>query len=290
MVINLFRIFICLFMAASFNAHGVIIQQRIVALSPHSVELLFSLGVGDRIVGAMSHSDFPEAAKEIEVIGNHHGLQIERILELKPDLVVAWKGGNKQKDIDRLKQLGVNVYESDSREISQIAEEVLALGKLTGTESQAQTLIKHFHADLLRIKQANQTKSEVRFFYQLWSIPLRTISSSSWMNEILTLCQGENIIQDDNIGYPQVSLERVILAQPDVIIIPSAKAINNIEKMKEFGIDWLKWPEIPAVKNRQIYTINSDHAHRFSLRIVNAIEQVCNTFDQVRMAREQTFK
>ena len=256
--------------------------QRIIALSPHSVELLFALGVGDRILGSTEFADFPEAANDIERIGGYHGIQMERIMELKPDLIVAWQGGNSDGDLNQLEALGLPVYRSETKRLLQITEEIKVLGELTGSSEKARVLIDDFNLRLSQLKEANKHKKKISFFYQLWSSPIRTISTGSWINEMLEICGGENIIQDPSIEYPQISLENVLLGAPQAIIIPSSHGHDN---GKLSGLKWEDWPEIPAVKNKHIYRINGDILHRFSLRAALATEKVCETFDQVRLVQ-----
>lgn len=260
--------------------------QRIVALSPHSVELLYALGVGDRIVGTTEFADYPETANNIERVGGYHGIQTERILELEPDLIVAWEGGNRSEDLDQLDALKMPVYRSSTKRLRDISKEISALGKMTGTEKKADTLIKKFHDDLDSLAEENKNKTSVRFFYQLWSAPLRTISTGSWINEMLAICGGQNIINDPNLDYPQISFETVLLNQPQAIIIPANHGHDDAQSggtgKSGTGLDWGKWPEIPAVKNNQIYYINGDILHRFSLRVVEATNTLCDTFDRVR--------
>lgn len=274
-------IFSCVSVAslATYELPDVKNAKRIIALSPHSVELLFSLGVGDRVIGTTEFADFPEAANKIERIGGYHGLQTERIVELQPDLIVAWEGGNRSEDLDLLEKLGLPIYRSETKRLRHIAVEIKALGELTGTQQQAKKLIRAFNLELDTLTGKNKGKAQVSFFYQLWSAPIRTISTGSWINEMLEICGGKNIINDPDVDYPQISLESVLLNSPQAIIIPSSHGHDN---GKLSGLKWEEWPEIPAVKNKHIYRINGDILHRFSLRAVEATQQVCNTFDLVR--------
>lgn len=282
------RLFVILISISVFsNAYGYELPnvknaQRIIALSPHSVELLFALGVGDRIIGTTDFADFPEAAKDIERIGGYHGIQMERVLELKPDLVVAWQGGNSDEDINQLESLGLPVYRSATKRLKHIATEISVLGQLTGTSAKADALIKDLHSVLAALKNKNKDKPKVSFFYQLWSSPIRTISTGSWINEMMEICGGENIMQDPSVEYPQISLETVLLSAPQAIIIPSSHGHDN---GKLSGLKWEDWPEIPAVKNNHIYRINGDILHRFSLRVIEATQTVCETFDQIRLVK-----
>lgn len=272
----------CLLLLGVFGAQSIssaseLKVERIIALSPHSVELLYLLGVGDKIVATTSFADYPEAAKSIPVIGGYNGIQIEKVLSLKPDLVIAWEGGNKLDDITQLERLGINVYRSHTDSLSEIADEILSLGDLMGVQLKAREESEKFLNGLSSLKKQYADKEPVRFFYQLWSEPLRAMAAKSWINEMLTGCGGQNIF-DASIGdYPQVSIENVLAEQPEVIIIPSHHGHGLGE-----GDFWQKWPEIPAVKNNRIFYVDGDLLHRFSVRTLEGMKDVCQKLQNVR--------
>jgi vitamin B12 transport system substrate-binding protein len=264
----------------SFSQASELKVDRIIALSPHSVELLFLLGAGDKIVATTSFADYPEAAKAIPVIGGYNGIQIEKVLSLKPDLVIAWEGGNKLDDIAQLERLGINVYRSHTSSLSEIADEILSLGDLIGVQKKAKEEAEKFLSGLSNLKKQYANKQAVGFFYQLWSEPLRAMAAKSWINEILTGCGGQNIF-DASIGdYPQVSIENILKEQPDVIIIPSHHGGGIGE-----GDFWQKWPEIPAVKNNRIFYVDGDLLHRFSVRTLDGMKVVCEYLEGVRTSK-----
>lgn len=251
--------------------------QRIIALSPHAVELLFLLGAGGQIVATTSFADYPEAAKSIPVIGSHNGIQIEKILSLKPDLIIAWEGGNKLGDLDQLERLGLNVYRTHTNSLTEIADEIRQFGMLLGIPTLANSEADKYLNGLAELKHHYAQKTPVRFFYQLWSEPLRAMAAKSWINEMLTGCGGENIFNTSTSDYPQVSIENVLAEKPDVIIIPSHHGHGLGE-----GDFWGKWPEVPAVKNNRIFYVNGDLLHRFSIRTLEGMKSVCEHLDSVR--------
>ena len=258
--------------------------QRVIALAPHSVELIYALEAGDRLVATTDYADYPEAARSVPRIGGYHGIQIEKALAMNPDLVIAWDGGNKSQDIDRLESLGLRVYRSRIVSIDAVADELRTLGTLLDLTEKAEALAQGYEAELAAIRAANANKPRVRFFYQLWLDPLKTLTSESWVNEIPRSCGGENIFdRHDSSAYPQVSIEGVLIGKPDVIIVPShhgtAKAATD---------HWQRWPEIPAVRNGHIHGFDGDLLHRASLRLVQGLRDVCAVFDQVRGEREHT--
>ncbi len=249
----------------------------IVALSPHSVELLFSLGAGDRIVATTEYADYPKEALRIPRVGGYHGLSIERIIELQPDLVIAWEGGNSDEDIQRLKKMGLNVYTSHPKSLDQVGDELQILGKLIGSPEHGRQLAVQYADRLQQLRDNYSHKKPVRFFYQVWAQPLRAMAAGSWINDVVTGCGGVNILDTSYPDYPEVSLESVLLMAPDAILQPTQHGADM-----STGIDWRAWPEIPAVKNNHIFSINGDILHRFTMRILDGMDEVCMSLDTVR--------
>jgi len=255
--------------------------QRIIALAPHAVETVFMLGAGERIIATTEYSDYPEAANKIERIGGYAGIQIERVLELEPDLIIAWKSGNKEQDIEQLQKLGLPLYLSHTKKISDIPNEIRILGQKLGLQEQGEYHAKQFEQGLQALKNQYQNKQKVKVFYQLWSEPLRAMAAGSWINKMVEGCGGENIFNDTNLDYPQVSIENVLLAKPEAIIIPSHHGSKT-----EAGEIWNKWPEIPAVINNNIHFINGDILHRFSGRVLQGMQAICDVLEVARQSNK----
>jgi len=251
--------------------------QRIVALAPHIVEMLFDIGAGNKIVGAVAYSDYPKAALDIPRVGSYHGMQVEKLLALNPDLVIVWKSGNSQSDIDKLERLGLNIAVSNPVNIADVATELRYYGKLTGNQEQAETVALAYEKRLKRLRIENKDKQAIPVFYQLWPEPMMTINGTTWINQLIEVCQGENVFKNNPTPYPKISTENVIVAQPHLIVLP-----REVSKKKMPVIDWHKWPEIPAVKNNKFIKVDADLLHRFSTRMLNGIEDMCEKIDQHR--------
>ncbi|QGS51274.1 ABC transporter substrate-binding protein [Shewanella putrefaciens] len=267
-------LFFCLYLLCSTD---VLAQpaKRIIALSPHAVEMLYAIGAGDTIVAATDYADYPEAAKKIPRIGGYYGIQMERVMELNPDLIVVWDSGNKAEDINQLRTLGFNLYGSDPKTLEGVAKELEELGQLTGHVEEASKAAAAYRAELIRLRVENAKKSEPKVFYQLWSTPLMTVSKNSWIQEIMSVCHGQNVFYDADSDYPQVSLENVLLTLPDVIL--QSEEEGNVK-----GVDWRQWPEIPAVKNQHIYQLNADLLHRATPRALLGVQALCDALDKAR--------
>ncbi|WP_440874546.1 cobalamin-binding protein [Thalassotalea sp. PLHSN55] len=252
-------------------------NMRIIAMAPHIVEMLFDIGAGKQIVGAVEYSDFPEEALSIERVGGYHGVKMEKILALKPDLVIAWTTGNQQSDIEQMQRLGLNVVFSHPKNVADVAKEIRYFGELTAREEQAKKVAQHFEQKLQQIRTSQVGKSSTKVFYQLWPEPMMTINDDTWLSQLLGICQGDNVFGENPTQYPKVGIENVIVAQPEIIIIPDEKS-----KKVQPVVNWQQWPEIPAVKNNHFVHVNADLLHRFSTRLLSGVEDMCEKIDAHR--------
>ena len=251
--------------------------QRIIALSPHSVEMLYSIGAGDRIIATLEFSDYPEAALKIPRIGNFTGIQIEKIIALQPDLIIGWKSGNKLADLKKIESLGFKIFYSHPKNINEISTEILKLGELTGLQKAAQTMAEEMTQKHLQIIARYSKKAKVSVFYQLWHDPLRTVGPDNWNESLIADCNGQNIFNDTQSPYPVVSLENILNKDPQVIIIPHHS--SNVGAKTKI---WDKWQAIQAVKDKKIFTIDGDLLHRFGPRAIEGLELLCQAIDSAR--------
>jgi vitamin B12 transport system substrate-binding protein len=251
--------------------------DRIIALSPHSVEMLYAMGAGYKIVATVERSDFPKAANLIPRIGNYTGVQLEKIIESKPDLIIAWKGGNKLADLNKLESLGFNIIYSDPKSFTEVADDLLKIGKLVGFEKQAQVAADQLTQRHNKIVNNYNDKASVDVFYQLWDDPLRTVGPSSWVANLIKDCHGNNIFDDTSAAYPLVSVESVIGKNPDVMIVQHHSKKDNAKKEL-----WHKWNIIKAVKNKQIHHINPDIMLRPTPRALDGLDKLCEAIDSAR--------
>ena len=251
--------------------------QRIIALSPHSVELLYAIGAGEKIVGVITHSDYPDAAKKIEEIGDHRGITMEKLISLKPDLVVTWSSNNKINQVEQIKKLGFNVVNSDPQTLNAIASDLRLLGEVTGHLEQAEKVAKKFELELATLTQKYQDRKPVKTFYQLWSKPLMTISKNSWINQFITRCGGINVFHDATSPYPKISTENILLSKAEIILIPDDTQTRSHELF-----NWNQWDVLPAVKNKQIYYPNAKILHRPTPRVLGPMKEVCEFIENAR--------
>lgn len=270
--------FLCLFLSVAVRADDLQKQQlRLIVLAPHLVESMYEIGAGDQIIATTDHSDYPQAASSIPRIGNYARLQIEKILQLRPDVVVAWRTGNPAEDLLRLEKYNINVVYTQPGKLEDVAEEIRLLGQITGRDSTANRIADDYLMRLETLKNRYNSAMPVSVFYELWARPLRTVAGEAWLQQQIAVCGGDNIFASIDDDYPQVSLEQVLSARPQIIIQPSTHGRGQPDKM-----DWQKWPNIPAVENAFILTPDADKVHRMTTRMLGEVESMCEGIDKAR--------
>ena len=248
--------------------------ERVISLAPHITELLYAAGLGDKLVAVSEYSDYPIQAKQIETVSNHQGLKLERIIALRPDLVVAWPGGNPAKEIDKLKAFNINVYPINIQSLDDIANYLEKLSVYAPDPDIGQQAAKSFRQQLSEIRQKYQVDTPIRYFYQLSEQPLMTVAKNHWPSEVFSFCGGVNVFENSPVPYPQVGKEQVILKNPDVIFVSQSSSATSL---------WAKWKtQMTAVQNHHIWSINSDWLSRPTPRTIKAIEQVCTHFETLK--------
>ncbi|AYR25302.1 cobalamin-binding protein [Herbaspirillum rubrisubalbicans] len=249
--------------------------RRIISLAPHVTELLYAAGAGAQIVGVSNHSDYPPQATRLPLLGGYNALDMERILSLKPDLIVAWHSGNKPLQLTRLRSFGIPIYESQPADFGMIAASLEKLGHLAGSDSTAQAAATAFRARWQQLQSQYQGRSPVSVFYQIWSQPLMTLNGQHMVSAVLRLCGGRNIFADLPQLAPTVSVEAVLAADPQVILTPGDAHDQPLQRWKQF-------PRLRAVRDGQLYTVNADWMNRPGPRVLEAAQEVCGKLEQAR--------
>lgn len=259
---------------------SVVAQERIISLAPHITEILFAVGAGPEIVGAVEYSDYPEAANQIPRIGNSSQLSYEAILGMQPTLIVAWQSGNGQEDIQRLRELGLNVYSHNPHTLEDVADSLRIIGELSGHRQEGAEQSKIFLVRLSDLRSQYSDTEVVQVYYQLGNEPQMTLNGTHLVSDVIHLCGGENIFADAIPLVPRISIESVVRANPEVIVTASPDS-----ERPDWLDDWLNWPSVQAASNNHLYTVNADFMHRHSPRILDGAEQMCEILAQVRESR-----
>lgn len=254
--------------------------RRIVSLAPHMTETLFAAGAGERIVGTVQYSDYPEAARRLPRVGGYSRLDLEAVAALRPDLVVAWQSGNSAGNIARLRALGLPLYVSQPNRIEDVASEIERLGVLAGTVPSAAQAARAFRERLAGLRARHAGRPVVRTFYQVWSTPLTTIGGQQIISDAIRLCGGENIFGHLEPMAPTVSAEAVIAANPEAIV-----ASGMGEARPDWVDAWRRWPAMTAVARENLFHIPPEILQRHTPRMLDGIERLCAALDTARARR-----
>lgn len=250
---------------------------RIVALTPHAVELVYSAGAQRALVGVVDYSDYPESAKKIPNVGGYAGFNVEAIFALKPEVILYWPEGNPAREIARLRQLKLPLFAINTNSFDDIARNIVQIGTLAGKPAPSKKVAQDFLRKVEKLKAANAHKKNVRVFYQVWNEPILSQNKHSFISKLLELCGGENIFGDLPMTSPQISVEAVLAANPDVILG------SGVGGARPEWLDmWQGYPSLQAVKKQQIFHTHSDWMHRPTLRLLLGAQEVCTLLDKVR--------
>ena len=250
--------------------------RRIVSLAPGITELLYFLGAGGRVVAASEFSDYPPAARLLPRVARAQGIDLERIAALQPDLIVAWGSGYSPALLQAVEGLGVATYVYEPRSLEEIATSIERLGALTGSE-RVQSMSAQFRARIAALRERYAQPTPVRVFYQVWADPLMTLSGRHLVSEVMRTCGARNVFDALGPLVATVDIESVIAARPQLIIAAEPGAIDR------GALDaWSRYPQLPAVAQHHLVTLDADELDRASVRILDAAEALCTQVDQAR--------
>ena len=245
--------------------------RKIVSLSPHLTELLFSLGVGDRIEATVDFSDYPEAALNIPRLGNAFSVSVEAVIEQSPDLIVAWMTGGNHGTFEQLRALGYPVFVNEASSLVGIAVAVQQLGILVGKPDRGLELAESFRVDLERLRQSSSGAGSPKVFFQISDAQLYTVNSQHLIGQAIEVCGAENIFSDVEFLVPMVSYESVVERNPDVLVVSSP-----YPGYKSAWDD--RWNDLGW--GGRVRTIDASLITRPSLRMLEGIEMLCETLGQ----------
>jgi iron complex transport system substrate-binding protein len=251
--------------------------KRVVSLGPHLTELAYAAGAGDAVVGVIRYSDFPDAAKALPVVGDAHAIDFERIVTLKPDLVLVWGSGLNERHKARLRSLGLTVYESEIRQAQGIADTLRRLGTLTGRAESAEAAARRFEAQWQGLTARFGGRAPVRVFWQLWHEPLMTINREHLISEAMRACSGVNVFADLPLLTPSVSWEAAVRADPQLI----ATSGRADDKARDFAA-WQRFAGVTAVRQQRFASIDGNLIGRMGPRFVEGAAALCEAIERAR--------
>jgi iron complex transport system substrate-binding protein len=255
--------------------------RRVVSLAPHLTELMYAAGAGKRLVGAFAYSDYPPEARNLPRVGSEAQIDLEAVVALKPDLVVAWPQSGSTRAVERIAALGIAVFRSEPRELEDIARTMETLGRLTASEAPAAAAAHAFRARTAHLARAYASRPVVRAFYQVWDRPLITVNADHVISKVMRLCGGENVMADLPAIAPAIDRERVLRADPEVIVA------SGVDGARPPWLDrWQAFPAMAAVRGGNLYAVRPELLQRHTPRILDGAEALCRIFEAVRARRE----
>lgn len=250
--------------------------KSLVTLSPHLTELVFAAGAGTLLLGTVEFSEYPEHALAIPRVGDAFRLDIERIIALRPDLVIAWDSGNPKAAVSQLRSLGIPVWSVEIREPEEIMSVLHEIGSATGHSSIADPLAQQLSRRLDQLSEQYQGAAPLNYFYQVDARPLFTINGDHLISKGLALCGGRNIFEEEPGLAFQVSHESVIVANPDVLFAPHPE--NTPDPLSA----WQEWPAMRSVQSNALFLLPADKISRATPRWLDSLELACTLMNGLR--------
>jgi iron complex transport system substrate-binding protein len=251
--------------------------QRVVALAPDLSELMFDVGAGDSLKGTVDYSDYPAAAKHVPRVGDAFHVDMEKLLALKPDLVLVWQGGTPQALIEKLRALKLDVLAIGTHELPDIASNLETLGLVTGHADSGQLAAQDFRTRLGALRHQYADQAPLRIFYEISAQPLFTVGGAQSISRLMEVCGGRNIFADLTALAPTVSLEAVLARDPQVIATGNGEG----DEQQRFK-DWQRWPDLAATKQGNFLVLNDDWISRSTPRLLDAGKQLCEALQKIR--------
>ncbi len=272
------------------DARGITIQlavpaSRIIAIAPHLTEIAFAAGAGDRVIAVSAYSDYPPAARRLPQVGDGARIDIERILTLKPDLVLAWKSGNQASDVSRLERLGIRVWVSESSRLADIPALLRHVAVLAGVPASGARAAGAFESEIARLRGRYRaraaTEAQQRVFYEIWHQPLLTVNGEHIISDAIALCGGINVFAGLPVLTPSVTLEAVLAARPELVL-----GGGSAGGEAAFVQRWRRMP-LAALRAMSPRHIAPDSIQRQSPRIVDGVRAICASLESRRNERHR---
>ena len=254
--------------------------QRIVSLAPHVTEILFAAGAGERVVGVVAYSDYPQAARALPQVGGYTQVDLEAIVSLRPDLVIGWRSGNRDAHLARLQAMGIPVYLNEPRSLDDVARSLEQFGRLAGSEDAAHAAATAFRTRHAALAARYAGQPQVRTFYQIWDRPLMTINDEHLIADVIRLCGGSNVFGSQTQLAPTIGVEAVLAANPEAIV-----ASGMGDARPEWLDQWARWPQLEATARDNLFFVPPDLIQRHTPRILDGAERLCAQLETARTRR-----
>ena len=249
--------------------------QRVVTFAPHLAEIVFAVGAGELLVGVSAWSDFPEAVRELPLVGDAFTVDQEQLSLLHPDLVLVWESGMPAHIVDELRGRGFRVEPIRTRNLGDIVAAMRRIGALTGRDGPAGIAAGEFSRVLETLREQYREAAPIDVFFQVSTRPLYTINREHFISEIIDICGGRNIFDDLEGFAPSVDMEAVLDRDPEVML-----AGANVGD--DAFTEWERWPQLAANRYNNKFLLPDETVGRPSPRLALAAQSVCAALDRAR--------
>jgi iron complex transport system substrate-binding protein len=243
--------------------------DRIVSLAPNLTEIVYAVGAGDNLVGDTEYCDYPEAAKRVAKIGDTMHPSVERIIALKPQIVLVSTASQLEAFTKQLDDQKIAVYVTNPRSLDEVFRSIETLGELFGHYEQAATLVADLRRRAATVEVAMRAVKPVKTFYQVSGEPLYTIGRDAYLTDLVRRAGGVSVTAEVPGGFPRFSDEAALAARPEAIILPSGGSMGTANSTAAASLK-----DSPAVLNNRVYKINDDHLSRPGPRLLDGLEEL----------------
>jgi iron complex transport system substrate-binding protein len=252
--------------------------ERVIALSPHLAELACAAGGCERLVGVVAWSDYPERVKTLPQVGDAFAVNVEQVVSLRPDLVLAWDGGTPREVVERLRGLSLRVETLDIRRLDEVADGLRRVGAWLGTPGSAEMAAARYSAQLARLRARHRGLAPLRVFYQIEADPPYSVNRDSPISQAIELCGGHNVFADLPTLAAAVNREAVLARDPQVVIYTRQDDVAAIRAY------WRRNPAVAATRVDALYAVDGNLLDRATPRLLAGVEQLCDALSDARAA------
>jgi len=250
-------------------------RPRLVTLAPSLSEIAYAAGAGEALVGTVEYSDYPVAARSLPRVGDGWQVDVESVLALRPDVVLAWSSGTPQATIDKLRGLGLRVVSVPTFRLADVPAALRQLGALAGTPADAEAAATRFEEAIRRLREQYAGVPVLTVFVQIDDQPLYTVGGRHVISEVVELCGGRNVFEGLPQVAPAIDLEAVLARDPQVIL-------STDDTVTDPAAAWRRWPQLKAVRAGAVYSLPADLVARATPRLASGAERTCQALADAR--------
>ncbi|MBV4486768.1 cobalamin-binding protein [Pseudomonas sp. SWRI153] len=240
---------------------------RVVSLAPSLSEIVVELDSADLLVGVLDAGERPAVIANVPSVGRYGQLDMERLLSLKPDLLLLWPGSVGPAQRDQLKRLNIPTFVAEPHTLAQLTTQIEAISEQIGRPERGAKRAAELRKELNALRQRYHRDSPLRVFYQVWDRPLYTVGGGQIISDALEVCGARNVFADLSLPAPQVSIEAVLQRDPQVILAGDQAQLEA----------WRAWPQVAAVKQGRLLRVTDKGLERPSGQMIAATAQLCQS-------------